>query len=225
MMWDILPDISSRETGGSRLCTRTAAVGHDTLLSIFSCPTLHYVIMQCGILGGGYRQKGEETQDVRSALVSTSTSSSSVKTLLGDLGRVISEWYVNKKHDAIVRFLFVWWQKPHRRFLPTLLKQVNEKTAFVVVPFKMDENGLFTLVQQLTDLSPSRVQCTNTAWNRTPAVALLSPVALIYAVSPPPPFSMAVFALVYLAWLQTLSDKSRASALLKPDNCSRTLGA
>lgn len=198
MMWDILPDISVRETGGSTLCTSAATVGDYTLLSIFSWPTPHSVIMQCGITGErGYRQKGEETQDVRAVPVPSSKSSSSVRTLLGDPGRVITELYVNKKHNTKVRFLFVWLQKPHRLFLQTLLQQISEKTAFEW-PFKMDEQqfGLFTLAQQLTDLYPSRVQRTNAAWNRTPDVALLSPVALIFVVSSPPPFLMGVFALV-----------------------------
>lgn len=113
MMWDILPDISVRETGGSTLCTSAATVGDYTLLSIFSWPTPHSVIMQCGITGErGYRQKGEETQDVRAVPVPSSKSSSSVRTLLGDPGRVITELYVNKKHNTKVRFMFVWLQKP-----------------------------------------------------------------------------------------------------------------
>lgn len=96
-MWDITADISFRETGGSMLRTGAEAVGDYSGLSIFSRPTLPSVIMQCGIMGGGgYRQKGEDTQDVRTVPVPASKSSLSVESLLGNLGRVITELYVNK---------------------------------------------------------------------------------------------------------------------------------
>lgn len=163
----------------------------------------------------GYRQKGEEAQDVRTVPV---PSSKSVKTLLGELGRVIPELYSMLTKSTTQKSDLCLSESSRVVFANAAGKWENSfcQAFYLEWPFKMDEQqfGLFTLAQQLTDFYPSRVQCSNEAWNWTPDVALVSPVTLIHAVSSPPPFSMGVFALAYLVWLQTSSDNTQASTLL-----------
>lgn len=194
MMWDILPDISFRETGGSTLCTRAATVGNYSLLSFFSWPTLHSDYAVWTERWGGTGCKN--------------CSGSIIQVLFIGKNPPKRTWEESLLNDVLTRS-----PTPKPEFESGCLLAETSEVVFTAAgkwensfcgctkAFKKDKQqfGLFTLALQLTDLYPSRVQCTNAAWNRTPDVALLSPVALAYAVpSPHLPLSRWEFLLFFI---------------------------